>query len=182
MPKWSAWRGKKSVSEYYSLFVFKNWIIISCFLSSTSVASSPGSWLAAHITDIKPDLQVFLSWGLTVWAYTHSNSSPSISFTPSWASPSSAFHQSVYHMLIWLHHYYQGSTCPNKQSLLFPEKRSRSLISNFGIRCFDRTVATFSGLILHICLIMVWLGQWPRFAGMDHDTPYTRYAHMATAL
>ena len=43
----------------------------------------PGSWQAAHIADITPDLQV---------ASTHDSHSPSISFTSFWAFLARAFH------------------------------------------------------------------------------------------
>ena len=46
------------------------------------------------------------------------------------------------------------STCPNQRSLLSLKMRSRSSNSSFASSSKDLTVATSSGLILQICLIM----------------------------
>ena len=46
------------------------------------------------------------------------------------------------------------STCPNQRSLLSLKMRSRSSSSSFASNSLDLTVATSSGLILQICLIM----------------------------
>ena len=46
------------------------------------------------------------------------------------------------------------STCPNQRSLLSLKMRSRSSSSSFASKSLDLTVATSSGLILQICLIM----------------------------
>ena len=48
----------------------------------------------------------------------------------------------------------ERSTCPNKRSLLSLKMRSRSSSSSFASNSLDLTVATSSGLILQICLIM----------------------------
>ena len=48
----------------------------------------------------------------------------------------------------------ERSTCPNQRSLLFLKMRSRSSSSSFASYSLDLTVATSSGLILQICLIM----------------------------
>ena len=37
--------------------------------SSTSVGPLPGNWLAAHIADLTPDLQVLLSWESHVMSF-----------------------------------------------------------------------------------------------------------------
>ena len=46
------------------------------------------------------------------------------------------------------------STCPNQRSLLSLKMRSKSSSSSFASNSLDLTVATSSGLILQICLIM----------------------------
>ena len=46
------------------------------------------------------------------------------------------------------------STCPNQQSLLSLKMWLRSLSSSFASNSLDLTVATSSGLILQICLII----------------------------
>ena len=46
----------------------------------------------------------------------------------------------------------ERSTCPNQQSLISLKTRLRS--SSFASKSLDLTVATSSGLILQICLIM----------------------------
>ena len=48
----------------------------------------------------------------------------------------------------------ERSTCPNQRSLLSLKMRLRSSSSSFASRSLDLTVATSSGLILQICLIM----------------------------
>ena len=48
----------------------------------------------------------------------------------------------------------ERSTCTNQRSLLSLKMRSRSSSSSFASNSLDLTVATASGLILQICLIM----------------------------
>ena len=48
----------------------------------------------------------------------------------------------------------ERSTCPNQGSLLPLKMRSRSSSSSFASNLLDLTLATSSGLILQICLIM----------------------------
>ena len=48
----------------------------------------------------------------------------------------------------------ERSTCPNQGSLLSLKMRSRSSSSSFASNSLDLTLATSSGLILQICLIM----------------------------
>ena len=69
----------------------------------------------------------------------------------------------------------ERSTCPDQQSLLSLKMRLRSSSSSFASSSLNLTVATSSGLIVQICLIMalslhckVHLGQWPSFTGMEH--------------
>ena len=49
----------------------------------------------------------------------------------------------------------ERSTCPNQPSLLSLKMRLRSSSSSFASSSLHPTVVTSSGLILHICLIMV---------------------------
>ena len=68
--------------------------------TSTSVGPLPGSWLAARMADLTPDLQVCLSWGLIAE-----------SFHSLWSLSVSCFlvilglHQPVCHRLSWLYHW-----------------------------------------------------------------------------
>ena len=48
----------------------------------------------------------------------------------------------------------ERSTCPNQRNLLSLKMRSRSSSSSFASNLLDLTMATSSGLILQICLIM----------------------------
>ena len=48
----------------------------------------------------------------------------------------------------------EHSTCPNQRSVLSLKMRSRSSSSSFASNSLDLTVATSSGLILQICMIM----------------------------
>ena len=48
----------------------------------------------------------------------------------------------------------ERATCPNQRSLLYLKMRSRSSSSSFASNSLDLNVATSSGLILQICLIM----------------------------
>ena len=48
----------------------------------------------------------------------------------------------------------ERSTCPNQRSLLSLKMRSRFSSSSFASNSLDLTLATSSGLILQICLIM----------------------------
>ena len=48
----------------------------------------------------------------------------------------------------------ERSTCPNQRSLLSLKMRLRSSSSSFASNSLDLTVATSSGLILQMCLIM----------------------------
>ena len=58
--------------------------------------------------------------------------------------------------------------------------RLRSSSWSFASCSLDLTMATSSGLILQICLIMalqalqVHLSQWPSFTGMEHGAPHAR--------
>ena len=113
----------------------------------------PGNWLAARIADLTPDLQVLLSWGSTVVSF-HSRQSLSVSFfhvslgLPGPRLPSICISHAVLITLL------ERSTCPNKRSLLSLKMRSRSSSSSLASNLLDLTVATSSGLILQICLIM----------------------------
>ena len=48
----------------------------------------------------------------------------------------------------------EHSTCPNQRSLLSLKMRSRSSSSSFASSWLELTMATSSGLMLQICLIM----------------------------
>ena len=114
--------------------------------SSTSVGPFPGNWLAARIADLTPDLQVLLSWGSTVVSF-HSRQSLSVSLgLPAPCLPSICISHTV--LIAPL----ERSKCPNQQSFLSLKMRLRS--SSFANNSLDLTVATSSGLILQICLII----------------------------
>ena len=121
--------------------------------SSTSVGPFPGNWLAARIADLTPDLQVLLSWGSTVVSF-HSRQSFSVSFfhvclgLPAPRLPSICISYAV--LIAPL----ERATCPNQRSLLSLKMRSRSSSWSFASSSLDLTLATSSGLILQICLIM----------------------------
>ena len=86
----------------------------------------------------------------------------------------------------------ESSTCPNQRSHLSINMRSRSSSSSFARSSLDLIMATFSVLILQVCLIMarvtalqalqVCLGQWPSFTDMEHDATHGRAVYMATGL
>ena len=87
----------------------------------------------------------------------HSGQSLSVSFfLVSLGLPAPTCHQSVYHMLLKsvLIAPLERSTCPNQRSHLSLKMRSRSSSSSFASNLLDLTMATSSGLILQICLIM----------------------------
>ena len=113
----------------------------------------PGNWLAARIPDLTPDLQVLLSWGSTVVSF-HSRQSFSVSFfhvclgLPAPCLPSICISYAV--LIAPL----ERATCPNQRSLLSLKMRSRSSSWSFASSSLDLTLATSSGLILQICLIM----------------------------
>ena len=96
--------------------------------------------------------------------------------------PQSAYHKCHAVLIAPL----ERSTCPNQRSILSLKMRSRSSSSSFASNSLDRTVATSSGLIPQICLIIialqVCLGQWPSFTGMEHGAPHARAVYMATRL
>ena len=78
--------------------------------------------------------------------------------------------------------------CPNQRGLLSHKMRLGS--SSFVSSSLELTVATSSGLLLHICLIMALslccrfvLGQWPSFTGMEPGGAlHARTVYMATGL
>ena len=113
----------------------------------------PGNWLAARIADLTPDLQVLLSWGSTVVSF-HSGQSFSVSFfhvclgLPAPHLPSICISYAV--LIAPL----EPATCPNQRSILSLKMRSRSSSWSFASSSLDLTLATYSGLILQICLIM----------------------------
>ena len=113
----------------------------------------PGVWLAARIEDLTPDLQGLLSCGSTVVSF-HSQQSFSVSFfhvslgLPAPHLPSICISHAVLTAPL------ERSTCPNQRSLLSLKMRTRSSSSSFASYSLDLTVATSSGLILQICLIM----------------------------
>ena len=153
----------------------------------------PGNWLAACIADLTPDLQVLLSWGSTVVSF-HSWQSFSVSFfhvclgLPVPRLPSICISYAV--LIAPL----ERSTCPNQRSLLSLKMRSRSSSWSFASSSLDLTLATSSGLILQICLIMALSlrckrcrfilvsGQVSLAWSMEHGAPHARAVHMATGL
>ena len=112
---------------------------------------------------VTPDLYVLLSCGSTVMSL-HSRQSLSVSsFQVSLGLPAPCLPS------IWISHAVliaplEPSTCPNQRSLLSLKMRLRSSSSSFASNSLDLTVATSSGLILQICLIMALsLPCKPRF-------------------
>ena len=89
-------------SDLHLCYSFSSYHIIIIFLINAQVQGHhplPGNWLAAHLADLTPDLQVLLSCGSTVMSF-HARQSFSISFIHvSLGIPAPACHQSVYHML-----------------------------------------------------------------------------------
>ena len=83
----------------------------------------------------------------------------------------------------------ERSTFPNQRSLLSLKMRSRSSSSSFASNLLDLTVATSSGLILQICLIMALscaasaAGSFWSVAKFHwHGAPHARAVYMATCL
>ena len=114
---------------------------------------------------VTPDLYVLLSCGSTVMSF-HSRQSLSVSsFQDNLGLPAPCLPS------IWISHAVliaplEPSTCPNQRSLLSLKMRLRSSSSSssFASNSLDLTVATSSGLILQICLIMALsLPCKPRF-------------------
>ena len=113
----------------------------------------PANWLAARIADLTPDLQLLLSWGSTVASFcsrqSFSNSFFHVSLgLPVPHLPSICISHAVLNAPLEI------STCPNQRSLLSLKMSLRSSSSSFASISLDLTVATSSGLILQICLIM----------------------------
>ena len=109
----------------------------------------PGSWLAARMADLTPDLQVYLSWGSVAKGSTLCNPSSLLAASmSSWDSQAHAFHQLVCQKLSWLH-----STCLYQRSLLSFRMRSRSSMSFCTSSSLDLVVTSCS-LALQIRLII----------------------------
>ena len=117
--------------------------------SSTSAGPFPGNWLAARIAISHLISRCSFLEGQLSWASTHGSLSPTVSATLAWASLS----------LICISHAVltaplERSTCLIQRSLLSLKMRSRSSSSSFASNLLDLTMATSSGLMMQICLIM----------------------------
>ena len=107
--------------------------------TSTSVGPLPGSWLAACIADLTPDLQVCLSWGLVAESF-HSLQSLSVScfhvifglLGPGF--PSTCRSKAVLTPPL------ERSTCPYQRSLLSFRMRSRSSMPSCASSSLDLVV------------------------------------------
>ena len=113
----------------------------------------PGSWLAARMANLTPDLQMSLSWGLIVESF---HSLWSLSFScfhvilglPSLCSPSAYMSQTDLMVPFgrWM--------CPYHQSLFSFRMRSRSLMPSCACSSCDLMVAVSCGLTLQINVIL----------------------------
>ena len=138
----------------FKISPFSSYHIIIGFLINMQVRGHhPHQWapFAARIADLTSDLQVLLSWGST---FVHSRQSFSNSFfhvslgLPVPCLPSICISHAVLTAPL------ERSTCLNQRSLLSLKMRLRSSRSSFASKSLDLTVATSSGLMLQICLIM----------------------------
>ena len=113
----------------------------------------PGSWHAARMADLTPDLQVCLSWGSIAESF-HSLQSLSVSCfhvilgLPGTSFPSTCMSKAV--LTAQLEH----STCPYQQSLLSFRMRSTSSMSSCTSSSMNLVVTMSCGLTLQICLII----------------------------
>ena len=150
----------------------------------------PGSWLAARMADLTPDLQVCLSWGSIAKSF-HSLQSRSVSCYhvilgfPDPCFPSTCMSQAVLTVPL------ERSTCPYQRSLLSITMKSRSSMPSRASSSLDLMVTMSCGLTLQICLIItviplqmleVWHCHWPSLTGMEHCAPHTRAVHTASCL
>ena len=77
----------------------------------------------------------------------------------------------------------ERSTCPNQRSLLSLKMRLRSSSSRLASNSLDLTMATSSGLILQICLIMALSLRYKSVAKFHwHGALHARAVYMATGL
>ena len=120
-------------------------IVIRFFINRGNIHISgplPGSWLAAGMADLTPDLQVCLSRG-SIAESLHSLQSLSLScFHVILGLPSTCRSKAVLTAPL------ERTTCPYQQSLLSFRMRSRSLKSSRASSSLDLVV------ILQICLII----------------------------
>ena len=124
--------------------------------TATSVGPLPGSWLAARLSDLSPDLQVCLSWRLIAESF-HSLQSLSVSCfhvilgLPGPGFPSICMSKAVLTATL------ENSTCPYQWSLLSFRTRSRSSMPSCASSSMDLMVTMPCGLTLQICLIIALL-------------------------
>ena len=110
---------------------------------STSVGPLPGSWLAAHMADLTPDLQVSI---MRVNSRKHPlSANPLCQLPPRHLGPP---RPTLSINLSWLHHW-----CPYQRSLLFFRMRSRSSMPSRASSAVDLMVAVSLSFTLQICLI-----------------------------
>ena len=113
----------------------------------------PGSWLAAHMADLTPDLQVCLSWGSIAESF-HSLQSLSVScFHVIFGLPIPCF-PSTCRSKAFLTAPLKRSTWPYQWSLLSFRMRSRSSMPSRTSSSLDLVVTMSCGLTLQICLII----------------------------
>ena len=133
--------------------------------TSTSVGSLPGSWLAACMADLTPDLQI---WGSIAESF-HSLQSVFVScFHVILGLPGSHFSSSCMSKAV-LTALLECSTCPYQHSLLSFRMRSRSSIPSRASSSLDLVVTVSCPLTLQICLIIAlsFLCRRWRF-GLEH--------------
>ena len=116
-----------------------------------SVGPLSGSWLAACMADLTPDLKVYLSWGSIAKSF-HSLQSLSVSSSmSSWASQGHAFHQPV------------RLDCPLEQVTHWIwwwqiDNVLRLDIADLSDHC----------PVVSLQMLEVWLCQWPSLTGRKH--------------
>ena len=105
------------------------------------------------MTDLTPDLHIFLSWGLIAESF-HSQQSLSVSCfhvilgLPGLRFPSACMWKAVLTAPL------EFSTCPYQRSLLSFRMRSRSSMPSHASSSLDLVVTMSCGLTLQICLII----------------------------
>ena len=103
----------------------------------------PGSWLAAHMADLTPDLQVSLSWRSTAKIF-HSLLLPCHLGSP-WPMLS---------INLYVNGCLDCTTCSYQWSLLSFRMRSRSLMPSLTSSSLNLVGTMSCGLTLQICLII----------------------------
>ena len=142
-----------NISSNHHHHHYHHWIFNTCRYRGNIYISGPlpGSWLAARMADLAPDLQVCLSWGSIAESF-HSLHSLSVSCVnvifglPGPRFPSTCMSKAVLTAPL------ERSTCPHQRILLSFRMRSRSSLPSRTSSSLDLVVTVSCGLTLQISL------------------------------